>query len=44
MSIKYWNRRKEKKARFKRKIARLRKRGVIVYGGYILMQDDIIGF
>ena len=30
-----WNRKKEKKARFKRKIRRLRKRGCVIYGGYI---------
>ena len=35
IKIKYWDRRKAKKARFKRYLARARKRGEIMYGGYI---------
>lgn len=35
MKIKQWNKRKEKKARFKRSIARAKKRGEIVFGGFV---------
>lgn len=34
-----WDRRKEKKARFKRKLSRMKKRGGLVYGGYISVSD-----
>ena len=32
---------KEKKARYKRKIARMRKRGQVIYGGFVAFDDDI---
>ena len=35
MKIKRWDKRKEKKARFKRSLARAKKRGMVVYGGFI---------
>ena len=40
MKIKSWNPKKEKKARFKRKLARLKKRGENVYGGYYELKDE----
>ena len=39
MKIQKWDKRKEKKARFKRKIARLKKQGCIIYGGFIKIDD-----
>ena len=44
--LKTWNKRKEKKARFKRKLARLRKRGTLIYGGFIELDGSLldIGF
>ena len=40
MKINKWDKRKEKKARFKRKMARIRKRGDIIYGGFIKLTDE----
>ena len=34
MKANYWDKRKEKKARFKRSIARAKKRGELIYGGF----------
>ena len=39
--IPHWDSRKEKKARFKRKIARLKKRGNIIFGGYVNFTDEL---
>jgi hypothetical protein len=39
MKIKSWNPKKEKKARFKRKLARLKKHGENVYGGYYELEE-----
>lgn len=35
MKIKHWDKRKEKKARFKRSLARAKKRGMLIYGGFV---------
>ena len=40
MKITQWDKRKEKKARFKKKLSRLKKRGC-VYGGYVILTDEI---
>ena len=37
LKIKKWDKRKEKKARFKKSIARAKKRGDLIYGGFILI-------
>ena len=41
VKVYYWNKRKEKKARFKKKISRMKKRGDIIYGGFITFTDGI---
>ena len=38
--IQSWDRRKEKKARFKRKIQRILKRGGHIYGGWLILNGD----
>ena len=43
IKITSWDSRKEKKARFKRKVARIRKRGGIIYGGFFTLNLDDIG-
>ena len=40
LKIKKWDKRKEKKARFKKSIARAKKRGDLIYGGFILINFD----
>ena len=40
MKIKKWDKRKGKKARFKRSMARARKRGDIIYGGFITISKN----
>ena len=39
--IKHWDKRKEKKARFKRWMKRAKKRGEMIYGGYVTITDDL---
>ena len=41
IKIEHWNEKKEKKARFKRKIKRILKRGGRIYGGFINITDNI---
>ena len=40
LKMKEWDKRKEKKARFKKSIARAKKRGDLIYGGFILINFD----
>jgi len=42
MKIKQWDKRKEKKARFKRSLARAKKRGMVVYGGFIPLNFTLL--
>ena len=39
MKVKKWDKRKVKKARFKKSISRAKKRGELIFGGFIKITD-----